>query len=143
MCYVENQSALLPQLLTKFPDLVNDETTGGAQPLHMCGISSEYQDAVSRLIAFGADIEALDIYGMTPLHRMVSKQFWFDSIESGIYLSRSNSIRCNKQASNNLVKGATLLLNAGADPYFRGQVRPVLFIRFVFHLYSHGQLSKK
>ena len=99
MCYVENQSALLPQLLTKFPDLVNDVTTGGAQPLHMCGISSEYQDAVSMLIELGADIEALDIYGMTPLHRMVSKQFWFDSIESGIYTEVILFAAINRQAT--------------------------------------------
>ena len=62
-------------LLAKFPDLVNDYTTGGAQPLHMCGMSSDNEDAVLDLIEFGADIEALDSYGMTPLHRMVSNVF--------------------------------------------------------------------
>ena len=74
MHYVDNQSDMLRPLLTEFPELVNDVTTGGAQPLHMCGMSSAYQDAASMLIEFGADIEALDTYGMTPLHRMVSKE---------------------------------------------------------------------
>lgn len=29
----------LALMLDKYPDLVNDITTGGAQPLHMCGMS--------------------------------------------------------------------------------------------------------
>ena len=70
--HVDNESDLLRPLLSKFPELVNDITTGGAQPLHMCGMSSEYQDAVPVLVELGGDIEALDTYGMTPLHRMVS-----------------------------------------------------------------------
>merc|ERR1719335_714007 len=78
---------LIP-LLEKFPDLVNDVTTGGAQPLHMCGMSQGKQGAVTALVQRGADIEALDTYGMTPLHRM---------------------------ASNNLAAGAAQLLGAGAD----------------------------
>jgi hypothetical protein len=75
-------------LLEKYPDLVNDITTGGAQPLHMCGMSKNKQYAVKYLVEHGADIEALDTYGMTPLHRM---------------------------ASNNLAHGAKMLLEAGAD----------------------------
>ena len=99
MHYVDNQSDFLRPLLTKFPELVNDVTTGGAQPLHMCGMSSAYQDAASMLIEFGADIEALDTYGMTPLHRMVSKQFWLDSIESGIYPEIILFAAINRQAT--------------------------------------------
>ena len=60
---------LIP-LLEKYPDLVNDMTTGGAQPLHMCGMSRNKQNAVRALVKRGADVEALDTYGMTPLHRM-------------------------------------------------------------------------
>jgi len=78
----------LKPLLGRFPDLVNDVTTGGAQPLHMCGMSKSKQHAVSELVVRGADIEALDTYGFTPLHRM---------------------------ASNNLAEGARMLLEAGAD----------------------------
>ena len=83
-------------LLDKYPDLVNDVSTGGAQPLHMCGMSQVNQHSASLLISRGADIEALDTYGMTPLHRC---------------------------ASNNLASGAEALLEAGADPANRGGVR--------------------
>merc|ERR1719454_2509866 len=81
-------------LLLKYPDLVNDLSTGGAQPLHMCGMSRTNQLSTALLIAHGGDIEALDTYGMTPLHRM---------------------------ASNNLAVGARALLEAGADPNNRGK----------------------
>jgi hypothetical protein len=86
---------LIP-LLDKFPELVNDVTTGGAQPLHTCGMSRNNQIAVSALVERGADLEALDTYGMTPLHRM---------------------------ASNNLAVGANMLLEAGADVFNKGKVK--------------------
>merc|ERR1711871_665364 len=79
----------LGQLVKQYPDLVNDVSTGGASPLHTCGMSQTNQHATAFLIAQGGDIEALDTYGFTPLHRM---------------------------ASNNLVVGARALLDAGADP---------------------------
>lgn len=85
----------LEELLLKYPDLVNDISTGGAQPLHMCGMGGAKQGAVSKLVKFGADIEALETYGMTPLHRM---------------------------ASNNLAQGARALLEAGADAENMGRV---------------------
>ena len=78
----------MASMLEKYPDLVNDVTTGGAQPLHMCGMSRGKQHAARYLVERGADIEALDTYGMTPLQRM---------------------------ASNNLAAGARTLLEAGAD----------------------------
>merc|ERR1711871_1504073 len=83
----------LAQLLDKFPDLVNDISTGGAQPLHNCGMSRQNQLSVPFLISRGADIEAVDTYGFTPLLRM---------------------------ASNNLAMGARALLEAGADPMNKG-----------------------
>merc|ERR1719343_8296 len=85
----------LVKLLEKYPDLANDVTTGGAQPLHMCGMSQVNQHVTSTLIKYGGDIEALDTYGMTPLHRM---------------------------ASNNLPVGTKALLEAGADPNNTGLV---------------------
>jgi|EP01082_Thalassiosira_pseudonana_P004370 hypothetical protein len=88
------QRKLIP-LLDKYPDLVNDITTGGAQPLHMCGMSQGKQHSVQALVERGADIEALDTYGMTPLHRM---------------------------ASNNLADGARMLLEAGADVFNEGKI---------------------
>jgi hypothetical protein len=83
----------LETLLDKYPDLANDVSTGGATPLHMCGMSQSNQRATAFLIQRGADIEALDTYGFTPLHRM---------------------------ASNNLAEGALALLQAGADPNNKG-----------------------
>lgn len=83
------------RLLRKFPDLVNEISTGGATPLHMCGMGRDNQRRTSLIVEMGGDVEALDTYGMTPLHRM---------------------------ASNNLAIGAAALLDAGADPAFEGLV---------------------
>ena len=60
----------LESLLSQFPDLVNDVSTGGAQPLHMAGMSGRNQGSVHRLVEHGADIEAMDTYGFTPLLRI-------------------------------------------------------------------------
>lgn len=85
----------LRSLVGKYPDLVNDITTGGAQPLHLCGMSHRSQMSTEAVVRLGGDIEALDTYGMTPLHRM---------------------------ASNNLAVGAKALLAAGADPNNGGKI---------------------
>ena len=60
----------LQSLLSQFPDLVNDVSTGGAQPLHMAGMSGRNQGSVHSLVEHGADIEAMDTYGFTPLLRI-------------------------------------------------------------------------
>lgn len=78
----------LKELIDKYPELVNDISTGGAQPLHMCGMSRDGQLRTAYLIARGGDIEAVDTYGYRPLHRM---------------------------ASNNLALGAEALLAGGAQ----------------------------
>lgn len=83
----------LARLLDLHPDLVNDVSTGGALPLHTCGMSQENQHATAFLISRGGDIEAQDTYGYTPMHRM---------------------------ASNNLAVGAKALLDVGADPATTG-----------------------
>ena len=75
-------------ILDEYPHLVNDVATGGATPLHTCGMSRHNQYAVEFLISRGANVDELDTYGYTPLHRM---------------------------ASNNLGHGARALLQAGAD----------------------------
>lgn len=67
----------------------NQIMTGGATPLHTCGMSRTGQLSTGLLIEAGAEVEAVDTYGYTPLHRM---------------------------ASNNLAQGAEMLLQAGADP---------------------------
>ena len=68
---------------------INEITTGGATPLHMCGMGQDNQASTAYVIEKGGIIEAVDTYGYTPLHRM---------------------------ASNNLGVGADALLRAGADP---------------------------
>jgi ankyrin repeat protein len=75
-------------LLEQRPELVNEISTGGATPLHMCGMSRRSQPLTALLISRGGDIEAQDTYGYRPLHRM---------------------------ASNNLAVGALALLKAGAS----------------------------
>mmetsp|Transcript_4629 Transcript_4629/g.6914 ORF Transcript_4629/g.6914 Transcript_4629/m.6914 type:complete len:257 (-) Transcript_4629:140-910(-) len=85
----EGKSAI-DSVLKKDPNAVNEITTGGATPLHMCGMSYRGQMSTSYIISKGGKIEALDTYGYTPLHRM---------------------------ASNNLAIGAKALLDAGANPY--------------------------
>jgi len=89
----KGKTALKP-LLDKFPDLVNDISTGGATPLHMCGMGRDNQNSTAYVISRGGEIEALDTYGMTPMHRM---------------------------ASNNLAIGAAALMEAGADPENAGK----------------------
>lgn len=84
----------LARLLDTHPDLVNDVATGGASPLHTCGMSRSNQHATRFLISRGGDVAALDTYGYTPLDRM---------------------------ASNNLGVGAEALLAAGADPVAQGR----------------------
>lgn len=66
----------------------NEEMTGGARPLHSCGMSQRGQHSVRTLLAAGAVVDAVDTYGYTALHRM---------------------------ASNDLAEGAKALLEAGAD----------------------------
>lgn len=77
------------EILDAHPDLVNEVTSGGATPLHMCGMSRRNQQMTALLIERGGDMEAVDAYGYRPLHRM---------------------------ASNNLAIGAAALIKAGADP---------------------------
>lgn len=66
----------------------NEVMTGGATPLHTCGMSRRGQASVEVLVRAGAVVDAVDTYGYTALHRM---------------------------ASNNLAEGAEALIRAGAD----------------------------
>lgn len=91
--------AAVKEILDAHPDLVNEVTTGGATPLHMCGMSRRNQQMTALIIERGGDVEAVDTYGYRPLHRM---------------------------ASNNLAIGAEALIKAGADPKVKqATVRPV------------------
>lgn len=86
---LQQNATTLARLLDAHPDLVNDVATGGATPLHTCGMSRDNQHATAFLISKGGDVAAVDTYGVTPLARM---------------------------ASNNLPFGAEALLLHGADP---------------------------
>jgi ankyrin repeat protein len=77
------------ELLDKYPQLLEEISTGGARPLHICGMSGRGQHCTQILIDAGADIHALDTYNYNALHRM---------------------------ASNDLEIGAEALVQAGLDP---------------------------
>ncbi|KAL7496981.1 hypothetical protein ACHAWT_008405 [Skeletonema menzelii] len=77
------------ELLENYPQLLEEISTGGARPLHICGMSERGQHCTQTLIDAGADIFALDTYNYNALHRM---------------------------ASNDLEIGAEALVKAGLDP---------------------------
>ncbi|CAJ1959659.1 unnamed protein product [Cylindrotheca closterium] len=77
------------EILKDYPELKEEISTGGARPLHTCGMSKTNQLSTQVLIDAGADIYQQDTYGYTALHRM---------------------------ASNNLAIGGEALVKAGHDP---------------------------
>jgi len=79
------------EILKDFPELKDEVSTGGARPLHVCGMSQKGQLATQALIDAGADMHALDTYNYNALHRM---------------------------ASNNLDIGGEALVKAGLDPNY-------------------------
>jgi len=85
-------AAALAAWLDRFPELANEVSTGGATPLHVCGMSRAASALAALVAARGGALEAVDTYGFRPLHRM---------------------------ASNNLAAGARALLEAGADAHAR------------------------
>ena len=78
---------IVEALLKEDKSIANEISTGGATPLHTCGMSKKGQLVTELIINYGGDINAIDTYGYKPLHRM---------------------------ASNNLPIGAEALLKAGA-----------------------------
>ena len=76
-------------LLDGDPTLADEVLTGAASPLHLCGMTPRAGDAVARLlIARGAEVDARDSWGYTPLQRA---------------------------ATNNCVDAARALVEAGAS----------------------------
>ena len=47
-------AAKVEALLDRYPDLINDVATGGAQPLHMCGMSQSNQHSAALLISYSS-----------------------------------------------------------------------------------------
>lgn len=80
------------EILADHSDLKEEISTGGARPLHMCGMSKKGQLSTQVLVDAKADIFSQDTYGYTALHRM---------------------------ASNNLEIGGEVLVRAGQDPNLR------------------------
>ena len=64
--------AALSAWLDRFPDLANEVSTGGATPLHVCGMSRAASRLAALVAARGGRLEAVDTYGFRPLHRMAS-----------------------------------------------------------------------
>jgi len=81
--------AQLQRLINDYPQLIEEVSTGGARPLHVCGMSPAGQQCTQILIDVGANVYAVDTYGYNALHRM---------------------------ASNDLEVGAEALVMAGLDP---------------------------
>lgn len=79
-------------ILNDYPHLKDEVSTGGARPLHVCGMSRQGQLATQTLIDAGADMHVLDTYNYNALHRM---------------------------ASNDLDVGAEALVKAGMNPNHR------------------------
>lgn len=78
------------EILADHPGLVGEVSTGGATPLHVCGMSKKGQLSAQVLLDHGADLRAVDTYGYNALHRM---------------------------ASNDLDVGGEVLVRAGLDPH--------------------------
>merc|ERR1719330_423218 len=85
-------SEKVKEVLRDHPDLKEEISTGGARPLHVCGMSRTGQLATQALIDAGADMNALDTYNYNALHRM---------------------------ASNDLAIGGEALVRAGMDPNYK------------------------
>mmetsp|Transcript_8614 Transcript_8614/g.14967 ORF Transcript_8614/g.14967 Transcript_8614/m.14967 type:complete len:278 (+) Transcript_8614:55-888(+) len=79
----------IQRLLRDFPQLIEEISTGGARPLHVCGMSPAGQLCAQTFVDAGADVHAVDTYNYNALHRM---------------------------ASNDLDVGAEALVKAGVDP---------------------------
>lgn len=75
-------------MLGAAPELANEVSTGGARPLHVCGMSARAQRAAGLLVEAGAELDVRDTWGYTPLQRM---------------------------ATNNLELAADVLVRAGAS----------------------------
>ncbi|CAB9527290.1 Inherit from COG: Ankyrin Repeat [Seminavis robusta] len=63
-------------VLKDFPELKEEISTGGARPLHMCGMSQKGQISTQVLIDAGADISSQYSYGYTPTILLLVARHW-------------------------------------------------------------------
>ena len=73
--------------------LANLVMTGGARPLHMCGMSAgaDASELIAVLIRHGADVNAKDNYELTPIDRLASNSV------SGSEVLRKHGARPGRQ----------------------------------------------
>jgi len=119
---IDESQTTLGKLLDMHPDLVNDVSTGGAVPLHTCGMSVDNQHATAFVISRGGDIEAVDTYGYTPLHRMASNNLAIGAkalLEAGAAVDHGDPM---KVAKDSAAAGVIEVLEAHAKGY--GKARP-------------------
>lgn len=77
---MNNQVDAMKALFSKLDDdskrrrLANLVMTGGARPLHMCGMSrgGDSSELIEVLISNGADVNAMDNYELSPVDRLAS-----------------------------------------------------------------------
>lgn len=121
---IHEGAAALAGLLDEFPELINDVSTGGARPLHVCGMSRRGQLATQLLIDRGADIEAVDTYGYTVrgtrvhhVSSMIANEAFAHQHNSraAVRVCTRTTQPLHRMASNNLAAGAEALLAAGAN----------------------------
>lgn len=93
----EGDDTRVAQLLDNDPELVNDVLTGAASPLHLCGMAPRAGGAVTRVLCErGADLDARDSWGYTPLQRAATND-------------------CVDAAKALLAAGASLEIPSGVD----------------------------
>ena len=59
----------LKELIERYPDCVHDRNSVGETPLHKAGKESQAK-AIEVLVAHGAEVDARDDFGITPLMRV-------------------------------------------------------------------------
>lgn len=115
----------MKEILDAHPELVNEVTTGGATPLHMCGMGKQNQAVTALLIERGGDmcvhfysgcIERGFVFSIFNLNspRLLSVRLSIHHCSEALDTYGYRPL--HRMASNNLKAGAEALLKAGADP---------------------------